>query len=104
MRYVFFLLLGCLFLFPNCTTATSPTNAEPLLPESLAARSELATTQKTFTVFLEEDDPLKLAKLLNDTNGEYAKKGWSVFSIISYVHNGDMDGMFVTYQKGLSVE
>ena len=104
MRYVFFLLLWSVFLFPNCTIASSPTNAEPLLPESLAARSELATTQKTVTVFLEEDDPAKLTKLLNNTNDEYAKKGWSLFSIISYIHNGDMDGMFVTYQKGLSVE
>lgn len=104
MRYVFFLLLWCVFLFPNCTIAASPVNAEPLLPESLAARSELATTQQTFTVFLEEDDPTKLTKLLNDTNDEYAEKGWSVFSIISYIHNGDTDGLFVTYQKGLSVE
>jgi len=104
MRYTFFLLLWCLFLFPNHTIAASPTNAEPLLPESLAARSELAATQKIITVFLEEDDPVKLTKLLNNTNDEYAEKGWSVFSIISYIHNGDMDGMFVTYQKGLSVE
>ena len=104
MRYVFFLLLWCIFLFPNCTIAASPVNTEPLLPESLAARSELATTQQTFTVFLEEDDPAKLTKLLNDTNDEYAEKGWSVFSITSYIHNGDMDGIFVTYQKGLSVE
>lgn len=104
MRYVFFLLLWCVFLFPNYTVAASPTNAEPLLPESLAARSEIAITQKTFTVFLEEDNPDKLTQLLNNTNGEYAEKGWSVFSIISYIHNGDMDGMFVTYQKGLSVE
>ncbi len=104
MRYIFFLLLWCLFLFPNCTIAASPTNAETLLPESLAARSEIAATQKTFTVFLEEDDPVKLATLLNNTNDEYAQKGWSVFSIISYIHNGDMDGMFVTYQKELFVE
>ena len=104
MRYVFFILLWCFFLTPNCTIAAPPTNVEPLLPESLAALSELAATQKTFTVFLEEDDPAKLTQLLNNTNEEYAQKGWSVFSIISYVHNGDMDGMFVTYQKGLSVE
>lgn len=101
MKYVFFLLLCFLFLFPNFGIAASPTNAEPLLPESLAARSELAVDQKLFTVFLEEDDPVKLTELLNNTNDEYAQKGWAVFSITSYVHNGDMDGMFVTYQKGL---
>lgn len=104
MRYCFYLLLWCLFLFPNHTAAATPANVEALLPESLAARSELATTQKTITVFLEEDDPVELTKLLNKTNDEYAEKGWSVFSIISYIHNGDMDGIFVTYQKGLSVE
>jgi len=104
MRYTFFLLLWCLFFFPNHTIAASPTDAEALLPESLAARSELAATQKTFTVFLEEDDPVKLTKRLNNTNDEYARKGWSVFSIISYLHNGDMDGIFVTYQKELFVE
>ena len=31
MIYTFFLLLWCVFLFPNCTIAASPTNAEPLL-------------------------------------------------------------------------
>lgn len=104
MKYVLCLLFCFLFLSPNITIAASPANAEPLLPESLAARSELATNQKLLTIFLEEDDPVKLTELLNFTNDEYAQKGWSVFSITSYVHNGDMDGMFVTYEKGLTVE
>lgn len=104
MRYFFFLLLCCTLFFSNQAIAASPAKAETLLPESLAARSELAAPQKTLTVFLEEDDPDKLTQLLNKTNEEYAQKGWSVFSILSYLHNGDMDGIFVTYQKGLSVE
>lgn len=104
MKYVLCLLFCFLFLFPNITIAASAASAEPLLPESLAARSELATNQKLLTIFLEEDDPVKLTELLNLTNDEYAQKGWSVFSISSYVHNGDMDGMFVTYEKGLTVE
>ena len=84
--------------------AASLSSAAPLLPESLAARSELAINQQTVTVFLKEDDPLKLTDLLNNTNDEYAQKGWSIFAITSYIHNGDMDGMFVTYQKGLAIE
>lgn len=104
MKYVFCLSLWILFLFPNFTMAASPVNTEPLLPESLAARSEIAANQNLFTLFLEEDDPAKLTKLLNKTNDEYAQNGWSVFSIVSYVHNGDMDGMFVTYEKGLTAE
>ena len=84
--------------------AASLSSTAPLLPESLAARSELAINQQTVTVFLKEDDPLKLTDLLNNTNDEYAQKGWSIFAITSYIHNGDMDGMFVTYQKGLAIE
>ncbi|MFT5701230.1 MAG: hypothetical protein ACI8ZB_004119 [Desulforhopalus sp.] len=104
MKYIFTFLTACLFLLPSVTTATPLPSAAPLLPESLAARSELASTQKTFTIFLKEDDPAKLTEFLNSTNEEYAQKGWSVFSIISYINNGDVDGLFVTYQKGLTVE
>ncbi len=104
MKYVFCLLLWVLFLVPYSTMAASPANSEPLLPESLAARSEIAANQNLFTLFLEEDDPVKLTKLLNNTNDEYAQNGWSVFSILPYLHNGDMDGMFVTYEKGLTAE
>lgn len=104
MRYTFFLLTALTFLLPSITVAASLSNAAPLLPESLAARSEIAINQLTVTVFLKEDDPLKLTDLLNNTNDEYAQKGWSIFAITSYIHNGDMDGMFVTYQKGLAIE
>ena len=81
MKYVLCLLICFLFLFPNFTMAASPSNAEPLLPESLAARSEIAANQNLFTIFLEEDDPAKLTKLLNNTNDEYAQNGWSVFPL-----------------------
>lgn len=104
MRFVFFFITGFLFFLPSSMMAASPSNAAPLLPESLAARSEMAANQKTVTVFLEEDDPAKLTKLLNNTNDEYAQKGWSLFTINSYIHNGDVDGLFVTYHKGLAVE
>jgi hypothetical protein len=93
-----------MIFLPSFATAASLPDAAPLLPESLAARSEMAINQKTHTVFLEEDDPEKLTELINLTNNEYAQKGWSVFAINSYLHNGDLDGVFITYQKGLAAK
>lgn len=104
MKYVFAFLTAYLLIVPAFTLAASPLTAAPLLPESLAARSEQAAHQKTHSVFLKEDDPEKLTELLNTSNEEYARKGWSVFTIISYINNGDVDGLFVTYHKGLTVE
>jgi hypothetical protein len=101
-------LLTCittLSLVIVCLTVAKPHAEEtPLLPESLAARSEIAPVEKTLTVFLKEDDPVKLTALLNTSNEEYAQKGWSVFTITAYTDNGDVDGFFVTYSKGLTVE
>ena len=104
MKYVFTFFAAYLLMLPSFTLAVSPSTAAPLLPESLAARSEQAATQKTHSVFLKEDNPEKLTELLNTSNEEYAKKGWSVLTIISYTRNGDVDGLFVTYHKGLAVE
>ena len=75
-----------------------------MLPESIAARSEIAPVEKTITVFIKEDDPVKLTALLNESNEKYAQKGWSVFAINTYTDNGDVDGFFVTYYRGLTAE
>lgn len=100
-----FISLTAVALIQLCFTVASPQAAETaLLPESLAARSEIAPIEKTFTVFLREDDPEKLTELLNTSNEQYAQKGWSVFTINTYSENGDVDGFFVTYSKGLTVE
>ncbi|BHH84115.1 hypothetical protein LA52FAK_24040 [Desulforhopalus sp. 52FAK] len=97
--------ITALALIQLCFAVASPQAAETsLLPESLAARSEIAPVEKTFTIFLKEDDPEKLTQLLNASNEEYAKKGWSVFTINTYSDNGDVDGFFVTYSKGLKAE
>lgn len=104
MRFI----LTCLTTISLVLTGSFVSNAfaaeAPLLPESLAAQSEIAVNKKTFTVFLKEDDPEELTALLNASNEEYAQKGWSVFAIIPYSDNGDVDGFFVTYCKGLEVE
>lgn len=75
----------------------------PLLPESIAARGEMSASQRIYTIFLKEDDPEKAAQLLNTANDEYARKGWSVFSIIPYIEGSDFEGFFVTYQKNLMI-
>ena len=104
MRATYLFWVLCIVFLPSFATTATLSNGAPLLPESLAARSEIATNQKTHTVFLEEDDPQKLTELINITNNEYAQKGWSVFAINSYLHNGDLDGVFITYQKGLTAK
>lgn len=104
MKYLFIFVTALLFGFQHTAVTTSNAAEEPLLPESIAARSELAPVEKKITIFLREDDPVKLATLLNDSNEEYAQKGWSVFAINTYTENGDVDGFFVTYSKGLTVK
>ncbi len=104
MKQLFIFLSVLLFGLQLAGIAQSSEVEEPLLPESIAARSKIAPVEKTITVFLEEDDPVKLAVLINDSNEEYAQKGWSVFAINTYIENGDVDGFFVTYSKGLMVE
>ncbi len=100
--FTFLSLLALIQLY--CLVPSSEAAETGLLPESLAARSEIAPIEKTFTVFLKEDDPEKLTELLNTSNEQYAQKGWSVFTITAYTDNGDVDGFFVTYSKGLTVE
>jgi len=76
----------------------------PLLPESLAARAELASNQKTQTILIKEEDPDKALIALNASNEDFGKKGWNVFSILTYYDGGDFEGFFVTYQKSLVIE
>lgn len=84
------------------STAYSSQQA-PLLPESLTARTEMSGSQRSYTIFLKEDDPEKAAQLLNTANDEYSKKGWFLFSIIPYIEDEDFEGFFVTYQKHLRI-
>lgn len=76
----------------------------PLLPESLAAKSEMASNQKTQTILLKEEEPEKAVAALNTSNEEYGKKGWNVMSILTYYDDGEFGGFFVTYQKSLVIE
>lgn len=84
--------------------ATSSAQPAPLLPESLAARTEMASSQKTLTVLIKNEDAEKATAALNASNEEYAKKGWSVLSILTFTDDGDFEGFFVTYQKSLVIE
>jgi hypothetical protein len=84
--------------------AASSAEPAPLLPESVAARSEMAASQKTLTIFLKEEDPEKATQKLNTSSEEYGKKGWTVFSILPYVRDEDFQGFFITYQKSLIIE
>lgn len=98
------LLLSLFLLVPAIASAASSSEPAPLLPESLAARSEMAASQKTLTIFLKEQDPDKATEILNKSNEEYGRKGWTVFSILPYMHEEDFRGFFVTYQKNLIIE
>jgi hypothetical protein len=82
----------------------SSTAPAPLLPESLAARAEMASNQKSLTILIKNEDPEKATAALNASNEEYGKKGWSVLSILTYTNDGDFEGFFVTYQKSLVIE
>lgn len=97
-------LLSLFLLIPAITFAASSSEPAPLLPESVAARSEMAASQKTLTIFLKERDPNKATDLLNKSNDEYGRKGWTVFSVLTYMHEEDFHGFFVTYQKNLIIE
>ncbi|MFH0785047.1 MAG: hypothetical protein V2B20_24250 [Pseudomonadota bacterium] len=95
-----------LFVFFSGVGAANCASSEPttLLPENLAAKGEMAASQKTITIDIKEDKPEKAIIKLNDSNGEYQKKGWTVFSILTYTRDGDFKGFFVTYQKSLILE
>lgn len=84
--------------------AASSAEPSPLLPESLAARTEMASNQKTLTIVIKNEDPEKATAALNASNEEYAKKGWNLFSILTFTDDGDFEGFFVTYQKSLVIE
>lgn len=94
--FFFSMLLTCSIAF-----AAGSSEPAPLLPESLAARAEMAADQKTVTIFFLQEDPVKATAQLNASNDEYAQKGWNVFTIIPYVKDEDFKGFFVTYQKNL---
>lgn len=97
---VTFFTLLVIFSNSNTSNAVSP-QSPPLLPESLEARAEMAASKKTLTIFIAESDPEKATRLLNSSNDDYAKKGWTVFSIHPYTKNGDFEGFFITYEKNL---
>lgn len=104
MRYL--LASMAVLLLISATPATAPAASSepaPLLPESLAARAEMAANQKTLTVLIEKEDPKELTELLNSSTEEYAKKGWTVHTITPYTNDGDVDGFFITYQKSLII-
>lgn len=88
-------------IVPHSTLAAEQAS---LLPESLAARAEMASNQKTLTVLIKEDEEEKAVAALNQSNEEYGKKGWTVLSILTYNDSGDFEGFFVTYQKSLVIE
>jgi len=105
MKNLWFICIALFLLFSGINPAsTAASDPAPLLPESLAARTEMAANQKTFTLFIREKDPEKATTQLNNSNDDYAKKGWSVFNILSYNSDDDFQGFFVTYQKSLVIE
>ena len=97
-------LLSLFLIIPAIAFAAASSEPAPLLPESVAARSEMAASQKTLTLLLKERDPDKATELLNNSNDDYGRKGWSVFSILPYTHEEDFQGFFVTYRKNLIIE
>lgn len=102
MKIFVFAFLTLFVVSSNSSTsyAVSP-QSSPLLPESLDARAEMAASKKTLTIFIAESDPEKATRLLNSSNDDYAKKGWTVFSIHPFTKNGDFEGFFITYEKNL---
>jgi len=95
-----------LFLLCSGISPADAASAEPalLLPESLAAKKEMAANQKTLTIFVREKDPEKATSILNTSNEDYGKKGWTVFGILPYNDDGDFHGFFITYMKSLIIE
>lgn len=105
MKNLWFVYIALFLLFSGISSAgASSSEPAPLLPESLAAKNEMAASQKTLTIFIREKDLEKATSLLNDSNDDFGKKGWTVFSIVTYNVSGDFRGFFVTYQKNLVLE
>ncbi len=102
LRYISIaLFLLCSGISPGHAASSGPAL---LLPESLAAKNEMAANQKTLTIFVREKDPEKATSSLNTSNEEYGKKGWTVFGILPYHDDGDFHGFFITYVKSLIIE
>lgn len=105
MKNLWLASIVLLYLFTGSIVQAAATSEPgPLLPESLAARNEMAGNQKTLTILLEEEDAKKATTLLNTSNEDYSKKGWTVFLIMPYNHDESFRGFFVTYQKALVFE
>ncbi len=105
MKNLWFVCIALFLLFSGINPASAAASEPaPLLPESLAARTEMAASQKTTTIYILEKDIEKATSLLNDSNDDFGKKGWTVFSIITYNVSGDFKGFFITYQKNLVIE
>ncbi len=102
LRFVYITLFLLLSVISQAGAASS--EPAPLLPESLAAKNEMAANQKTLTTFILEKDLEKAIPLLNDSNDDFGKKGWTVFSIVTYNVSGDFKGFIITYQKSLVIE
>jgi len=94
-----------LFFLFAAISVSSGYAADPgmLLPESLEARTKMAADKKTITIFIAEEDPKIATELLNTSNAEYAKQGWELFNITSFIDSGNFEGLFITYQKKLMI-
>ncbi len=105
MKNLRFIFIALFLLYSNITPAgAASSGTAPLLPESLAAKNEMAANQKTLTIFVREKDPEKATSLVNNSNEDYGKKGWTVFGILPYNDDGDFQGFFITYVKSLIIE
>ncbi len=102
-RLILTAIIFSLFSLGNNPANCFAAKQKMLLPESLEALSQMAADKKTATIFIEEEDPKRATELLNTSNKEYAKKGWTLFNIATYNYDGDFKGFFVTYQKKLII-
>lgn len=93
--------LAVFILFvPPAVRAADPA---PVLPESLAAREQMAASMKTHMVFIKAEKPDKAVELVNASNEDYEKRGWTVLNLTPYLEDGDSKGFFITYQKTLVI-
>ena len=104
MNRLFLTTITLFFLFAGLSVSSgNAADQGMLLPESIEARTKMAADKKTVTIFIEEEDPKIATELLNTSNAEYAKQGWELFSITSFIDSGDFEGFFITYQKKLMI-
>ncbi len=100
MKHIYAIIV-LILMTSGAALAEAPGDSYSLLPESIAAREQMAAEKKTTTIFLEEKDPGRLIERINTTSSEYAQKGWSVFAITPYIKNSSNAGVFLTFQKKL---